>query len=338
MKLLQVGPNSVHVSSFIETIKSTDYEQFLLSEEPTDFDGIKENFIVSFRTINPLKLISNILKIRKIIRKIQPDVIHIHQINRLAFFVSNIAKSLNVRVITTAWGSDVLLVPKKNFFFHFLVKKTLSNSNVVTADSNDMIGAMNGIYAGGNYKLLQYGIEPIESTAKENIIYSNRLHEPLYRIGQIIDYFADFVRVNQDWRLVIAGTGSETRNLKRKVEKLGLEQSIKFVGWQQRKENRSNYAKAKIYISIPESDGTSVSVLEAMSAGCIPVVSDLPVSHEWIESGRNGIIEKANQNPLFETMDLDQNNCQLINSDLILSKATRKACMSRFIEFYSGKD
>jgi glycosyltransferase involved in cell wall biosynthesis len=336
MKILQVGPKSVHVSSFIETLKSRNQELFLLSEELTDFDGIKENFVVSFRSLNPITFISNLFKIRKIIKECRPDVIHIHQINRLAFFVASIAQNLNIRVITTAWGSDVLLIPKKNFLFHYLVKKTLQNSNIVTADSNEMIGAMKEIYEFGNYKLLQYGIEPIEPTPKENIVYSNRLHEPLYRINQIIDYFADFIQVHPDWQLIIAGTGSETLNLNKKVNYLGLESQIRFVGWQQKKENRSYYAKAKIYISIPESDGTSVSLLEAMSAGCIPVVSDLPVSYEWIENGKNGILETPNQNPLLEAVNLDPDVFKHINFDLIQNRASRDACLTRFLQYYSG--
>ncbi len=336
MKILQVGPNSVHVSSFVSAIISEQNELFLLSEESCDFEGIKKNYVVSFRTINPIEIVRNNFKIKQILIEIQPDVIHIHQVNRLAFFVSRIARKLNIRVVTTAWGSDVLLVPKKNLIYRFLVKKSLQNSNVVSADSNDMIDAMKNLFPVGDYRLLQYGIDPIESAEKENIVYSNRLHEPLYRISQVINYFAEFIKSNPNWVLVIAGTGSETENLQKHTSDLKLDSKIKFVGWQKRDENRAWYAKSRIYISIPESDGTSVSVLEAMSAGCIPVVADLAVSHEWIFAGQNGIIEKKNQNPLEEAINLDAEKCSKTNLTLIKDKATRAASVRAIMQLYVG--
>lgn len=334
MKILQVGPNSVHVSSYISALKSDGVKLYLLSEEPCPMEEIEDNFVASFRSKNPLTIRSRFSEIKKIINNLKPDVIHIHQVNRLAYFVSKIAKQLKIRVVTTAWGSDVLLIPKKNALFHYLVKQTLIKSDVVTADSKDMIDAMRAIFPSEKYCLLQYGIDPIKSEIKEPIIYSNRLHEPLYRIDRIIDYFNDFSKTHSDWKLVIAGTGSETENLVRKVKMLNLSSKINFVGWQKKDENRSWYAKSAIYISIPTSDGTSVSVLEAMSAGCIPIVSDLPVAHEWIVSGENGIIENQAFNPLNQALQLNREICAKKNEALIQEKATRAASIREFKKLY----
>ena len=43
-------------------------------------------------------------------------------------------------------------------------------------------------------------------------------------------------------------------------------------------------------ISLPQSDSVSVSVLEAMAHGCVPLLSDLPANHELVRSGHNGLI------------------------------------------------
>lgn len=334
MKILQVGPNSVHVSSYISALSETEKDIYLLSEEDCDFQGIKENFVISFRNLNPIAVLKSKRLLKQLLVKLKPEVIHIHQVNRAAYFVARIAQKFNIRVVTTAWGSDVLLIPKQNAFFKYLVTQTLKNSVLVTADSQDMIQAMNTLYPQGNYKLLQYGIDPIQAIEKEKIIYSNRLHEPLYRIEKVIDYFKQFSAQHPDWKLVIAGTGSQTEHLKSLVNENNLASKTSFVGWQKKPENSAWYAKSSIYISIPTSDGTSVSVLEAMSAGCIPVVADLPVSHEWIVSEKNGIIEKSGENPLLKALEIDREICSKLNTDLIHQKATRAASMKEFVSFY----
>jgi glycosyltransferase involved in cell wall biosynthesis len=334
MKILQVGPNSVHVSSYISALSETEKDIYLLSEEACDFHGVKENFVISFRNLNPIAILKSKRLLMQLLVKLKPDVIHIHQVNRAAYFVARIAQKLNIRVVTTAWGSDVLLIPKQNAFFKYLVTQTLKNSAIVTADSQDMIQAMKALHPLGNYKLLQYGIDPIQALEKEKIVYSNRLHEPLYRIEKVIDYFKEFSAQHPDWKLVIAGTGSQTEHLKSLVNESNLSSKTSFVGWQKKPENSAWYAKSSIYISIPTSDGTSVSVLEAMSASCIPVVADLPVSHEWIVSEKNGIIEKSGENPLLKALEIDRVTCAKLNSDLIHEKATRAASMKEFIQFY----
>lgn len=335
MKILQVGPNSVHVSSFIKALSEEQQQHlFLLSEETCHFKGIEEEFVVNFRSLNPISILKNYKKLGNILKSLKPDIIHIHQINRLAYFVSRAAKKRNIPVITTAWGSDVLLIPKQNKFYYFLVKQTLRLSEFVTADSQEMIKSMNEIHPSPNYVLLQYGIDPVEPKKKEKIIYSNRLHEPLYRIQNIISYYRDFSILHPEWKLIVAGNGSETKALKEQILQYGLDSKVEFVGWVQKPENHEWYASAGIYISIPESDGTSVSLLEAMSAGCIPVVSDLPVSREWIVQGKNGVIESNNQNPLIEALKIDVGECAEINQLLIASKATRKASLDIFLNLY----
>ena len=50
------------------------------------------------------------------------------------------------------------------------------------------------------------------------------------------------------------------------------------------------YASAQWFVSLPQSDSVSVSVLEALAHGCIPILSDLPANRELVASGHNGLI------------------------------------------------
>lgn len=334
MRVLHVGPNSVHVISYIQALNKLDsVTSFLLTD--SEINDKELHFKVEdLHSLNPIKIRQKLRSIKKLFVDFMPDVIHVHQVNRMGFWLVRLAKKMNIPVVVTAWGSDVLLMPQQNKLYYYLVKSTLSKAKIITADAQLMIDAMKKIAPNHKYVWLQYGIDPIEGKQKGNIIYSNRLHKPLYRIDKIVDLFAEFNKANPDWLLKIAATGSETDWLKQRVADYGIESKVQFVGWLSNEENRINYETAKIYISIPESDGTSVSLLEAMSAGCIPIVSDLPANREWIDNGKNGVIWEGLTNPIIKAMDLDANVVAATNLDLILRKATRSASLDQFTHLY----
>lgn len=336
MRILQVGPNSVHVSRFINAFENNEgVSQFLLTDAPNLEAKVLQQFVINAHTFNPIKLVGLLKVFQTILQQVKPDVVHIHQINRLAFLFSLVAKWRKVPIVTTAWGSDVLIMPRKNKFFYYLVKKTIERSAFITADAQEMVRAMQSIVPTGKFELLQYGITPVEAKQKEHIIYSNRLHKPLYNIDKIIALFADFHAQHPFWRLIIGGSGSETEQLKKQVNQLGLTEQVQFLGWLDDTENRLQYGRAKIYVSIPASDGTSVSLLEALSANCIPVVSDLPANNEWISDSINGIIlQEDGANPFERALLLNHEYAITTNQELIHQKATRSSSIAQFLGIY----
>ena len=65
---------------------------------------------------------------------------------------------------------------------------------------------------------------------------------------------------------------------------------MRFVGRLSAAAQAEFYDRARWYLSLPTSDSVSVSVLEAMAHGCIPLLSDLPANHELVRSGDNGLV------------------------------------------------
>ena len=333
MNVLQVGPNSIHVMLFSKAMIEHGINCSLLGEEN---NGSFETKVFSFRSGNPLSSISNYQQLKAYLKKSRPELVHIHQVNRLAVFVSRACRKLNIPVVVTAWGSDVLLVPNKGLFNKRLVQSVLKNAAVITADADSMIEAINNLTAPEKKEVLsiQYGIDPITAANKENLIFSNRLHSPLYNIDKVITDFAAFHQLHPDWKLVIGGVGDQTENLKALALKNGLSSAVEFVGWLNAEQNAHWYSRAKIYVSIPESDGMSVSVLEALSAECIPVCSDIAVTHSWMKVGVNGIIRKSTKNPFEEALTINHEICIKQNREWVSSFAYRSATIPRFIAIY----
>jgi glycosyltransferase involved in cell wall biosynthesis len=337
MNVLQIGSDSIHLRHFCKAMSAIAGDFILVSETSFIPEGVKRNIVTPFRGYNFFRWIQSYRKLKKAIVSIQPELIHIHQINRLAWLVCRIAKQLNIPVISTAWGSDVLLIPQQNKVYYSITKSVLDYSSYVTADSQDMISAMLAISnSPKKYIHLQYGIDPISSIRKQKIIYSNRLHKELYRIDLIIDLFAQFFAQHSDWKLIIGATGHLTESLQKRASELLPQSAYEFIGWVDQETNAKHYSNAQIYVSLPLSDGTSVSLLEAMSANCIPVVSDLEVSREWITNQINGIVYDLNENPFEQAIKINSEKCFLINQELITKHALRETCMKKFENLYSN--
>jgi glycosyltransferase involved in cell wall biosynthesis len=53
------------------------------------------------------------------------------------------------------------------------------------------------------------------------------------------------------------------------------------------------YRLADVAVSVPSSDGTPISVLEALACGLPVVLSDVPSLREWVQHGREGLFAPA---------------------------------------------
>lgn len=335
-KLMLIGStfNPVHIKNYYHLVKDYFDEVLIVGTHPVDFC---ESYVVDFRIKNPLKVINSISKLRKKMIGFSPDIIHVHQANSVGF-ISALANKRRFPLVLTTWGDDVLTLPQKNIVFKKLATTSLQYADAVTADADIMRKAIHSFYGNIPVTIANFGIEIGQSgdISKENIIYSNRLHDDLYNIDLIIKGTSDFLKKNPDWKLIIAATGKNTENLKALVRDLELEKQVGFVGFLKPEDNRINYLKAKIYVSIPNTDGTSISLLEAMAYGCVPLVSDLPANREWIVDGENGIIVNNGDvaKALSGIFELDFENAIAMNRKIINERATKAANREKFTAIY----
>jgi glycosyltransferase involved in cell wall biosynthesis len=304
-KLLIIGNNSIHIYNYIELVKNYFDNVLLLTPKKNNNFGIN-NIEVNFGLRK--HGYKNYKNLKKIIENFKPNIVHIHQVNTPALLTIWALKNYNVKKVLTAWGSDILINPKKSLWSKWRAKYILNNIDVLTADSNIVLTeAQKLIKKKIKAYNVNFGVDIVDcNIKKENIIYSNRLHKPLYNIDKIILSFSKFLSKNKNWKLVIAGNGSETNNLKNLCKKLNIDNNVEFIGWVDKKTNFEYYCKSKIYVSIPSSDSVSLSLVEAIIAGCVVYVSDLPANHEIVNSNI-GFIVKDKENIDFEKyLDLDK--------------------------------
>lgn len=340
-KLVLVGTSVVHTFKYLELISSYFDEILLITDKPKS--GLKVNQLAfDFSLRSPLSVLSKIKRMREEIEKFNPDIVHVHQANSCAWYALKACRK-KFPLVVTAWGSDILATPSKGYLYRKMLKYILRNADCFTSDSRFMAEEMRRIAGKKELEILiaNFGIDinPVHPV-KEDLIYSNRQLTPLYRVHKIIELFSSFILSDskyRHWVLAIAATGSEEDKLKKQVNSAGLGNNVRFYGWVDKAMNSDLYSKARIYISIPESDATSISLLEAMASACIPVVSDLPANREWIRDNVNGVIYKDGDMGVIEKAVLiDEQTAVKMNMEIINHEGTKSANRDKFISMYEN--
>jgi glycosyltransferase involved in cell wall biosynthesis len=339
-KLLLIGNTTIHTYNYYNLIKPYFDEIVLITDIPRIDQKVDRIEYVSFTLRSPGIFFKTVSRIRKVCNEFKPDIIHVHQINSVAFYAIYSLKNTGIPIVSTAWGSDILITPHRSFILRQLVKYCLKYSDMITADAEYLGQEVLKYIPDHKEKLViaNFGMKinaELLNTPKEDIIYSNRLHKPLYNIDEIIRAFKKMQdHKPNNYTLVVGAVGEETENLKKLAVDLGIKEKVKFVGWLNLEENQRWYARSKFYVSIPDSDATSISLLEAMYYGCYPIVSSLPAKREWISEEVNGSYYKGDLNFVLDITPDELTSVARINKKVVELKGTVEVAYKKFTAIY----
>lgn len=135
--------------------------------------------------------------------------------------------------------------------------------------------------------------------------------EPIKGYDLMVEAFAHLVGSWSNGEppvLVVAGDGTERERLEHSVERHGLRDRVHFIGW--RNEIHSLLSAFTLFTMSSRSEGTSISLLEAMSSGLCPVVTDVggnravlgdQLSHRLVPAGDTHALSSAWRDALCDS-------------------------------------
>jgi glycosyltransferase involved in cell wall biosynthesis len=222
--------------------------------------------------------------------------VHAHFIAKYGFHLPFLGISPS---IVSAWGDDVLILPRESRLIHWYTAFVLAHVDRVYAISHDLARTIRDNFGVPEEKIryMPFGVDTRQFFPREGKrddgtvrVYSNRGFSPVYATAVLIHGFARAYRDNPRLRLVLKGDGPEKDAMVRLAADLGLSSVVTFP-------DRSGYGQvandlraSDIFATTSRSDGTPVSVLEAMAAGLPCVASAVGGIPEWIEDGKNGFL------------------------------------------------
>lgn len=226
--------------------------------------------------------------------QVDADWLHAHYLTShgTLAWAARLGWRLRARIAGSAWGSDILVTPQRDRAYRWLTRRVLKACMLCTSDSRHMSEKMRELGA-GEVMTFPFGLE---SLPKQNLrkspwlFYANRGLEPIYRPERVIATFAAIAAQRPEAELVVANDGSLRGALEAHVAELGLGARVRFIGRVDARTQGAHYARAQWFLSLPASDSVSVSVLEAMAHGAVPLLSELPANRELLDEGQCGLI------------------------------------------------
>jgi glycosyltransferase involved in cell wall biosynthesis len=233
--------------------------------------------------------------LRRRMQQLRPAILHAHYLTSYGL----LAALTGVHpLVLTAWGSDVLVTPHHSRTYRVLLRFTLARADLVTSDARSMSEELRR-YGLSHERLLTVplgvDLRLFNGTARDwpaigsNLISTRQL-SPNTNLDTVLGAFELARQKIPGLRLAVVGEGPEGPCLRALAHQMGLSVCMSWLGNLGQHRLPGLLRAADLYLALTLSDSTSVSLLEAMACGALPIVSDLPANREWVQSHRNGIL------------------------------------------------
>ena len=242
-------------------------------------------------------------KIRRLIKKIKPDIVHAHYVTQYGFCG---AFSGFHPLIVSPWGSDISSDPEKSKIFRFLVKYALKKADLVQVMDESLYGrAKELIDSDENIKVIKEGIDPNkfkperqkERQGDKILVLYLRKSDPVYKVKVLINAIPKIIKKHPNVEFTFRRAGNNLEESYNLIKKLKIEKHIKFIDTIPHDELPNVMNEADIYIDTfyNEISGSGIgkTALEAMSCKLPVVLSDTAGVGLHIKNELNGLIYKG---------------------------------------------
>lgn len=234
--------------------------------------------------------------LRKVIRSFKPDLVQAGPLQRSAFLA---ALTGFHPLVSMSWGYDLLVDVNRNPWWRWATRYTLRRSDAFVGDCDTIRdlavrygmsperivtfpwGAKIDKYSpgddGGLRQRLGWGSETF-------VLLSTRGWAPIYGVDNLAQAFVRAAHQRPELRLLMLGDGSLAQEIRRVFMEADVLDRVHFPGQMNQKDLPDYYRAADLYISASHSDGTSISLLEALACGKPVLLSDIPGNQEWVSS------------------------------------------------------
>jgi glycosyltransferase involved in cell wall biosynthesis len=236
-----------------------------------------------------------------IVAEIRPDVVQAGPVQGPAL----VAALAEVHpLVTLSWGSDLLLTAQRSPWMRAATRCALDRTDIFLGDCETVAQAAAGFgFPREQMVLFPWGVDlqhfspnvgreaacalrAERGWEEQFVVLCNRTWAPLYGVDLLARAFTLAAAQDPRLRLLLVGDGPQADLIHGILDPLG--EKVHFAGRISQAELPAYYQAADLYLSPSHSDGSSISLLEALACGRPVLVSDIPSNREWVRAGENG--------------------------------------------------
>jgi len=340
--LFVADSNSIHTAKWVDYFVNKDYAVYLATFSKVNNTKCQNIFYLSNNHIKSngknYHYLFSIKKLSNIIKDIKPNIVNAHFSYSMGF-ISLLAikiSKINTRFSVVCHGSDIL-TPPLPFITNRINKYLLNRCDKVFVVSDQIKDRVESFGVDSQKIFIgQYGIEVNRAkfNKKDIDILSNRAYIPNSRIDFLLESIDKLD--NKELNIIFVLPNISNNDFEKISHKYPY---IKFYKKIEYNKMINLISRTKVYISATLSDGTSLSLLEALNFQTIPLVSNIISNRSWILDGINGylfnnqidFIKKLNQILLLKKDDLD--NLYKTNNLLLLNRCDYKKQIKKIEKF-----
>lgn len=294
MRILFLASGEVnHTHRWVEYFAAAGHDVHLLTFEPPPAALPGEHHLITSRLPRKgmLRYLGCLGTVRRIARSIAPDIVSAHELGSYG----PLGVLCGVRpVAVSAWGSDVLLSPARSWFHRARITYCLRRADLITSMADHMSARI--VALGGdpakivvNHFGVDDGVFTMTSRpprpADEVVMVHSRHFKPVYNYEMLLGALPEILGALPRARLVFLSDGPLRPWVEGEIARAGLVERVEFRGMQAPAAVAAALRDADIFLTTSRSDGANISLLEAMAAGCYPVVADIPATRQWLDAG-----------------------------------------------------
>lgn len=228
------------------------------------------------------------------------DVVHVHG---LGFFFDFLAltKWLHRKPIVLSTHGGVFHTRErsllKRLYFGILAKSLMGQVDRVVAVSRNDRELFGRIAGRDRMETIENGIDfgslgrLKRSPKKNSFLFVGRLSRNK-GLPELLEAFALVKKRGPRFSLKVVGKEFDLarEDLEDKARELGILENVEFTGMVSEQELKEAYSQSEFFVSASRYEGFGVSALEAMAAGLVPVLNDIPSFRGFAGKGRNGFV------------------------------------------------
>ena len=291
-------------------------------------------------------------KLVEVVSKYNLEILHVHYAipHAYAAYMAKMMlkeKGIDIKVVTTLHGTDITLVGSHPSY-KTAVEFSINNSDVVTSVSESLKQDTLRLFTITNEIKVVHNFIDTEKYDRESQNECQRIavakpeerilthisnFRPVKRIEDVVKIFYN-VQKEIPAKLLMVGEGPEKRNAELLVKKLGISDSVIFLG------NSHEIAKILCYTDVfllpSKSESFGLSALEAMAAETAVISTNTGGLPEVNVHGVTGYLSN-----LGDVEDMSKNAVSILKDDAILlrfkanaKKHTKQFCLENILPVY----